>query len=223
MDDPRKESRERLVQLTTTELIELFRSQRLSSTDVTVIDEILEFRGISKTARENLKNESGFSPAAPSAAIDTFSYKEFSDRPVLVTILALFAFLGFISDTYRFFVSETIGAKVYLLIFAVLNFFLAYGLWSLKKWARNYLVFVYSLNIFVAWTIIVSLYLFEDSSWKLSIWEIAHSVAYGNVKVTDALEAVRLKALFTASCIVTVVYGLLLAYFFRPDIRRLFQ
>ncbi len=217
----KKESFQRYAELTTSELIELMKSPRLSSADVAIVDEILDLRGISKTARENLKNTLNVS-AAPVGAIDNFDYKNFSDRPRLIALIALFALWGFISNLLHMVDAQNTGPKIFFLVFAVLNIFLAYGLWNLKKWARSYLVFVYSLNIVLLWLIILALYLFEDS-WKLSTSELAQSVLLKKMSANDFFKAAIYKGLFIGALVKSFIYGLLIAYFFRPNILRLFQ
>ena len=78
-----------------------------------------------------------------------------------------------------------------------------------------------SLVIFLSWLIILLLFLYADSSWRLSIEELARSTAALSGK--EILKAVMYKVLFIKACTWSAVYGLLMAYFFKADIRRLFQ
>ena len=105
MDIDKKEIWQRYSGLTIVDLIELQRSDRLSCADAVIVDEILEFRGVSKTVRENLKNSSVNTQSIPVGAIDTTS-KEIAARPVLVTLIALFALWQFMSNILSVFDSR---------------------------------------------------------------------------------------------------------------------
>jgi len=73
----------------------------------------------------------------------------------------------------------------------------------------------------MSWLLILLLFLFAGSSWRLSIAELAGSASTLGGK--EILKAIIYKVLFIKACIWSVVYGLLMAYFFKADIRRLFR
>ncbi len=234
MDNDEKEIRQRYSGLTMAELIELHRSARLSDAEAAIVDEMLEFRGVSKTVRQKLKNSSDIAPPIPAGAIDTSSKeaasrpvlmdtlsREITPRPVLVTLIALFALWRFISNILSAFDSHSLISIVYFLGFAVLSICLAYSLWELKPWARKFMISYCSLVIFMSWLLILLLFLFAGSSWRLSIAELAGSASTLGGK--EILKAIMYKVLFIKACIWSVVYGLLMAYFFKADIRRLFR
>ncbi len=230
MDNDEKEIRQRYSGLTMAELIELHRSARLSDADAAIVDEMLEFRGVSKTVREKLKNSSVNAPPVPVAppipvgAMDTTSKeidKDIAPRPVLVTLIALFALWQFIRNILSAFDSHSLISIVYFLGFAVLSICLAYSLWELKPWARKFMISYCSLVIFMSWLLILLLFLFAGSSWRLSIAELAGSASTLGGK--EILKAITYKVLFIKACIWSVVYGVLMAYFFKADIRRLFR
>ena len=234
MDNDEKEIRQRYSGLTMAELIELHRSARLSDAEAAIVDEMLEFRGVSKTVREKLKNSSDIAPPIPVGAMDTSSKevasrpvlmdtlsREITPRPVLVTLIALFALWRFISNVLSALDSHSLISIVYFLGFAVLSIFLAYSLWELKPWARTFMISYCSLVLFMSWLLILLLFLFAGSSWRLSIAELAGSASTLGGK--EVLKAVMYKVLFIKACIWSVVYGALMAYFFKADIRRLFR
>ncbi len=221
MEYDKKAAWQRYSGLTTSELVELQRSNRLPITDAAMVEEMLAFRGVSKTARENLKNPLVTGVAAP-AGVTSMSnettYKDVAPRPLLVTLISVFALWGFISNVLSLFETKTPLSFLYFLAWGVLSICLAYGLWTLKPWARGFMIFYASLNIFMAWTLILLLYMQPDEGWKLSFTELARASMSGK----QFAGAFTTKIVFIKASILTVINGLLLAYFFRPSIRRLF-
>lgn len=226
MENDKKELQRRYAELTTSELIELRRSPRVSVADAAIIDEMLEFRGVSKTARDNLKNTSIAMSSAPVGAIDTFSYKEFSARPWPIVLIAIFSLWEAVSDISHMVDAQKIDSALYFFAFAVLNVCLAFSLWELKKWARSYLIFFYSLKISLLWLIVLSLYSLDDNS-RLALADIAQSILFKKISLSDHMKAVMfqlfLKFLFIAVLLKSAIYGALIAYFFKPSVRRLFE
>src|SRR5438309_3541395 len=214
MDNDEKEIRQRYSGLTMAELIELHRSARLSAADATIVDEMLEFRGVSKTVRQKLKNSSDSAPPVPVGAIDTTPErivlkpllmdtisKEIAPRPVLVTLIALFALWRFISYALSALDSHSFLSITYFLGLAALSICLAYGLWGLKPWARKFMISYCALVVFLGWLVILLLFLSVDSHWRLSIEELARSTATLSGK--EILKAVMYKILFVKACVWT--------------------
>jgi hypothetical protein len=61
MEYDKKEAWQRYSGLTTSELVEPQRSNRLPAAEAAMVDELLEFRGVSKISRENLRGASAIS------------------------------------------------------------------------------------------------------------------------------------------------------------------
>jgi hypothetical protein len=99
MDSDEKELWDRYSGLTMAELTELHRSARLPAADAAIVDEMLDFRGVSKSFREKLKKSPVNTPPILVGAIDTIPRiasrpvlmealsKEITPRPVLVTLM----------------------------------------------------------------------------------------------------------------------------------------
>ncbi|TMG88368.1 MAG: hypothetical protein E6H72_14180 [Betaproteobacteria bacterium] len=215
MDNDEKEIRQRYSGLTMAELIELHRSARLSAADATIVDEMLEFRGVSKTVRQKLKNSSDSAPPVPVGAIDTTPERIVLKPLLMDTISKEIGYALSALDSHSFL------SITYFLGLAALSICLAYGLWGLKPWARKFMISYCALVVFLGWLVILLLFLSVDSHWRLSIEELARSTATLSGK--EILKAVMYKILFVKACVWTAVYGLLMAYFFKADIRRLFQ
>lgn len=223
MEYDKKAAWQRYSELTTADLIELQRSNRLPAAEASMVDEMLEFRGVSKTTRDNLRNLSTttpFTPTGPTSIGSETSYKDIAPRPVLVTLIAVFAVWGSVINLYSMFEAKTPLSFLYFMVLAILGGCLAYGLVALKPWARNFVIFVSGLHIFLAWFWILLLFMLPDDHWKLSIAELSRST--GKMSGEQFFGAVVHKIIFIKACIWTVVYGLLIIYFFRPSIRRLF-
>jgi hypothetical protein len=117
------------------------------------------------------------------------------------------------------FEAKTPLSFLYFMILTILGACLAYGLVALKTWARSFMIFFSGLHIFLAWFLILLLFVSQDDLWRLSIAELIHS---DKMSGEQFLGVVIHKIIFIKACVWTVVYGLLIIYFFRPSIRRLF-
>ena len=83
------------------------------------------------------------------------------------------------------------------------------------------MIFYCGLVIFLSWLLILLLFLFADSNWRLSLEELVRSEP--KLSGREIAKVIKYKVLFIKACIWSIVYGLLMSYFFKADIRRLFR
>jgi hypothetical protein len=149
--------------------------------------------------------------------------KDFISRPIFVTILAALSFWGFLRNVFVIYDAKYASTIPILVLFAIIDVFMAYGLWQLKRWARSITIFKCLLNIVVLWLIPMFL--------SLSHEEIRHFFEMLSVDISknpffsrnSIMREIIIRGALYRAVIWSIIYMLILKYFYSKHIRKIFS
>jgi hypothetical protein len=149
--------------------------------------------------------------------------KDFISRPVFVTILAILSFWGFVKNGFAIYDAKHASTIPILVVFAIVDIFMAYGLWQLKSWARLVTIFNCWLSIVVICLIPILL--------SLSHEEIRHFFEMLSVDISknpffsrnSIMREIVFRGALYRAIIWSIIYMLILRYFYSKHIRKIFS
>lgn len=152
-----------------------------------------------------------------------FNPKDFISRPVFVTILAILSFWGFLKNIFVIYDAKHASTIPFLVVFAIIDIFMAHGLWQLKRWARSITIYKCWLNIAVLWLMPIFL--------SLSHEEIRHFFEMLSVDISknpffsrnSIMREIIVRGALYRAIIWSVIYMLILRYFYSKHIRKIFS
>ena len=151
--------------------------------------------------------------------------KEFVTRPLFVTILALFSVCGFMRNAYAIFYTKNTETIPVLIILAGLNGLMAYGLWGLKKWARNVTIISYVLNTVLLWVIpfVIWFVPYEGMKHFFELLSVDISKSPFQLMQFSLVREAMYKATLYRAIICSVINIAILRYFYSERIKEMFS
>lgn len=151
--------------------------------------------------------------------------KEFATRPLFVTILALLSVCGFIRNAFAIYDAKSLSTVPVLIILAGLNGLMAYGLWQLKKWARNVVIINSVLDIVMLWTIPFVIWFVPYEGMKHFFEFLSADISkspFRLMQISFIREAMYRATVYRA-IICSVINVLILSYFYSERIKEMFS
>lgn len=150
---------------------------------------------------------------------EQLSVKDLIARPTWLTVIAGFCMLSFMDRVFSILRQKNELVVVVLIISAIVDISIAYGLWQLKKWAWLVVVISCCVTIILLWAAPIMLWLNPSrDSFVLHI-------GFKSVEVFGDKRSVSMAMmLFLKRAIVgSLLYGWVLKYFYSNRIREIFS
>jgi hypothetical protein len=148
--------------------------------------------------------------------------KDLIPRPVWLTVLAGLYALLFIKNMFLILFQKNAAAIAALIIIAIIEISMAYGLWQLKKWAWTVVVISCFAGIILVWLIPILLWLNPSEGLRL-FYKSFFPVAVRNQNLNDFFMAAAIKGSLIRAILRSIINVLILAYFYSPRIREIFS
>jgi len=148
--------------------------------------------------------------------------KDFIPRPVWLTVLACLYALLCIKNMFLILFQNNATAIIALIVFAIFEILMAYGLWQLKKWAWTVVVIGCFAGLIFAWLMPILLWLNPSEGLRLFHKAFFH-VTLRHQNLNDLFVAAAIKGSLIRAILTSILNVLILRYFYSPRIRELFS
>jgi hypothetical protein len=148
--------------------------------------------------------------------------KDLIPRPVWLSVLAGFYALGFMKKAFYILYQNNGVAIIVLIILAIVDFSIAYGLWQLKKWAWIVVVISCCVGIIFVWINPILLWLNPSEGLKLVYKSFFHVISSAPFLRERAM-SMAIKGALIRAIVGTIINGLILKYFYSNLIRGIFS
>ena len=148
--------------------------------------------------------------------------KDLIPRPVWLTVLAGLFALSSIKNIFLILFQNNATAFVILIIIAVIDISIAYGLWQLKKWAWTVVVISCYAGLMLAWLIPILLWLNPSEGLRLFYQSLFH-VTVRNQNLNGFFMAMAIKGSLIRAILRSIISVLILIYFYSSRIREIFS
>lgn len=150
--------------------------------------------------------------------------KDFISRPVFVTILAVLSFWGFLRNVFVIYDTKYASTIPILVLFAIVDIFMAHGLWQLKGWARSITIFKCWLSIVVLWLIPIFLWSLSHAETKYFFEKLSVDISRNPfLSKNSIMGEILFKGSLYRAIIWSSIYILILRYFYSIHIRKIFS